>query len=263
MRRIGAVSLVLAMVATAGWLTFIDSPSATPGRPEGSREVYGPTPGRDAEPVPFGTPAPLRSRSNSYRFMETQIDGKSPVAYDPCRPIHFVVRAQGAPIGGRQLITEAIARVASITGLIFIDDGDTTEAPDRRRSSFQPERYGDRWAPVLITWVTAAENPDFAADVAGEAGSVAFGREGTPRVFVSGSVQLDAEQLSNSLAQPRGRRAARAVVLHELGHLVGLAHVNDKNQLMYPETGARQLDYGDGDLTGLVALAGGACVPSL
>jgi hypothetical protein len=161
------------------------------------------------------------------------------------------------------LITDAIARVASATGLVFIDDGGTTEAPERKRSPFQPERYGDRWAPVLITWVTADENPDFAADVAGQAGSIPLGREGTPLVLVSGSVQLDAEQLSQRLTQPRGRRVARAVVLHELGHLVGLGHVNDKNQLMYPQTGVDLVDYGAGDLTGLAALGRGACVPQL
>ena len=32
--------------------------------------------------------------------------------------------------------------------------------------------------------------------------------------------------------QPSGRAFERAIVLHELGHLVGLAHVSDQSELM-------------------------------
>ena len=34
--------------------------------------------------------------ADSYQFLAHQNDGKTPVAYDPCRPIHYVIRQQGA-----------------------------------------------------------------------------------------------------------------------------------------------------------------------
>jgi predicted Zn-dependent protease len=43
------------------------------------------------------------------------------------------------------------------------------------------------------------------------------------------------------------------VMFHEFGHLVGLAHVDDKRQLMYPHTG--RPDFEDGDRAGLIALS--------
>jgi hypothetical protein len=48
------------------------------------------------------------------------------------------------------------------------------------------------------------------------------------------------------------------VVLHELGHLVGLDHVRDRGELMFP-TANDVVGYGPGDLQGLAALGRGAC----
>ena len=59
-----------------------------------------------------------------------------------------------------------------------------------------------------------------------------------------------------------GWEVARAIILHELGHLIGLDHVDDNDQLMYPRAGD-VLDFADGDLTGLSVLGAGACVPGL
>jgi predicted Zn-dependent protease len=47
-------------------------------------------------------------------------------------------------------------------------------------------------------------------------------------------------------------------VLHELGHLVGLAHVQDEHELMYAEN-IGQLDFGRGDLAGLARVGATAC----
>ncbi len=52
-------------------------------------------------------------------------------------------------------------------------------------------------------------------------------------------------------------------MLHELGHLVGLDHVDDDSQLLHPETVPGVTDYAAGDLTGLSRLGQGPCVPEL
>jgi predicted Zn-dependent protease len=52
------------------------------------------------------------------------------------------------------------------------------------------------------------------------------------------------------------------VLRHELGHLLGLDHIDDRGQPMYPTTGA-VVTYQDGDLAGLARLGKGACAPWL
>ena len=228
-----------------------------------SRPTNWPKPGVGESSQPLGVPASLAAASASYRFLAHQADGTTPVSYDPCRPIHYVIRQQGEPAGGQQIVTDAIRRVSQATGLRFVYDGVTSEAPSRQRELYQPDRYGDRWAPVLISWVTPSENPDFAADVAGEGGSAHTGLPNQPSAYVTGAVELDARQLGSMLQRPGGNQVVRAVVLHELGHLVGLDHVTAANQLMYPQSQPGVVDFGAGDLTGLAALGKGACVPDL
>jgi len=228
-----------------------------------SRPANWPKPGHDESDKPLGVPAPLVAANTSYRFVAHQSDGSTPVAYDPCRPIHYVIRPQGEPAGGDQIVTDAVLRVSQATGLRFVYDGATSEAPSRQRASYQPDRYGDRWAPVLMSWVTPNENPDFAADVTGEGGSSYVGLPNRPSAYVTGAVQLDAGQIASILQRPDGNHVVRAIVLHELGHLVGLGHVTAASELMYPQSQLGVTDFGAGDLTGLAALGRGTCVPDL
>ena len=70
------------------------------------------------------------------------------------------------------------------------------------------------------------------------------GRSGDkPASLVSGMVQLDARDLVRMRRQA-GSAVARGVILHELGHLVGLGHVQDRRQNMYPEISTRNTAMG-------------------
>jgi Zn-dependent protease with chaperone function len=263
-RGFASALAILAIVGVAAWLQasgtlkpLVATNALT------SRLANLPTPGHEESDHPLGVPAPLVAANASYRFLAHQADGTTPVAYDPCRPIHYVIRQQGEPAGGDQIVTEAVLRVSRATGLRFVYDGATSEAPSRQRPSSQPNRYGDRWAPVLISWVTPKQNPDMAADVTGEGGSSAFALPGGPSAYVTGAVELDAGQISRILQRPYGNQVVRGVVLHELGHLVGLDHVTTASQLMYPQSQPGVTEFGAGDLTGLAALGKGTCLPDL
>ncbi|SNR31001.1 matrixin family metalloprotease [Blastococcus mobilis] len=261
--RVRGVLMALVAVALTAGAAVLVAPDFRVGAPwaagPGSRH---PTPGVGAADEPLGAPGPAPVADGSYAFVALQRDGSGPVAYDPCRPIHYVVRPDNAPVGGEQILHDAVDRLSAVTGLQFVHDGATDEPPSRDREPFQPERYGDRWAPVLITWETEQENPDFVTDVAGEAGSQWMSLPGGPQVYVTGAVALDAAEFAHMLTVSGGAAVARAVILHELGHLVGLDHVSDAGQLMFPTT-SHALDYSDGDLTGLVELGQGDCVPGL
>jgi hypothetical protein len=267
--RIANVSLYSLLIPVLVFSLFLDEFIDGEALPADSWSLNGPTEelhgfpraGLEEAAAPLGTPLAAPEGGGPHEFNQVQDDGVTPVAYDPCRPIHYVVRPDHEPVGGRALVHAAIAEVSAITGLQFVYNGDTTEPPSNDRSSYQPDRYGDRWAPVLISWATGAEVPDFAGDIIGLGGSRALYSSTGTAVYVTGAVELDADWFSAALADTDARAGARGVVLHELGHLVGLDHVEDRSQVM--AEGGRQTDFAAGDLTGLAQLGAGECAPDL
>lgn len=221
-----------------------------------------PTPATASSDIPLGTPEAQPPGGGPHVFMATQADGTTPVAYDPCRPIPIVMNERTMPSAATGLVTEAIDEISAITGLRFSVEGPTDEGATSNRPTYQPDRYGDRWAPVLIAWTDAQEQPDLAGNIAGVGGSAALEIGDSTRVYVSGIVHLDGPDIDRILERPEGRYQTRAIVLHELGHLIGLNHVDDPNELMYAENNG-QTDFGKGDLTGLHALSRGVCTDRL
>lgn len=198
-----------------------------------------------------GTPVNA-STTGAHRFLQLQYDGRTPVAYNPCKPIAIVVHGV-PPEGGELVIEEGIAAVSDATGLTFDYRGVT-----RREATWSFGRR--RSGPVVLAWTTAAEVPDLAGDIAGVAGSVVQERSGV-RWYATGDVALDLDTFTPLLRDhgTAGHAAARAVVMHELGHLVGLGHVEDPRELMHAENSGL-LGFGPGDLEGLAALGRGSCV---
>ena len=222
-----------------------------------------PPAGHEERAKPIGEPADPPPDTGPFEFMSVQPQhGAKPVAYDPCRPLHLIVNNHTAPPGAAQLLQQAVAEVGTATGLDLVLDGATDEPPSDDRPAYQRDRYGDRWAPVLVAWSDPGESPRLAGDVAGEGGSASLDLpDGS--VYVTGAVTLDGPQLATILSNPGGTVVARTIVLHELGHLVGLGHVNDPTQLMYPTTDGQLADYGAGDRLGLRQLGQGHCFPEI
>jgi hypothetical protein len=181
--------------------------------------------------------------------------------WDPCTPIRFVVSSPWMPQHGRRDLVEALRRLSLASGLVFEDGGDTDELPSRGRAAYQPERYGDRWAPLLVGWVPpAATDLGLGGGVQGVSLSVAVpGEQGGH--LVSGQVALNA---GNRLPSGFGPAATEGeVLLHELAHAVGLGHVLDPTQVMYVQTTNNESEYGAGDRAGLAAVGAAAgCHPA-
>ncbi|WP_143598287.1 peptidase [Phycicoccus duodecadis] len=201
--------------------------------------------------------------STTFDFMVTQNGSAEPVTFDPCRPIRFVVRdALGAGPRGREAVTRAVAAVSAASGLSFEDAGDTDEAPARDRALYQPDRYGESWAPVLIAWSNPAEEPELAGRTAGLGGGRPLRDTHGRMTYVSGTVWLDTPSLAPDLTTPEGFIRVQAVIMHELSHVLGAGHVQDSRELMAEENSGRT-DFGIGDRYALSQLGRGACVPGL
>ena len=231
--------------------------SGQPAVPAGESRAETPPPGLEEQDNPLGSPRKPEDASTSYKFLATNDDG-SPVGYSPCRPLHYVVNAALAPPGAGRLVEDSIRTISEATGITFINDGPTSEASSPTRAPYQKERYGDRWAPLLIAWTTPEQAPQLKGPVIGTGGSTHFSFGDGPKSFVTGSLELDAPQIAEDLGRPDGAAYATAVILHELGHVMGLEHVDDPVQLMYPEIGAPD-GLAAGDLNGLYELGKAQC----
>ncbi|MDP9021570.1 MAG: matrixin family metalloprotease [Actinomycetota bacterium] len=187
----------------------------------------------------------------TYRFEYVHSDG-APLRWDSCTPIRYVTNLGRAPYPTALAdVQMALSRITEVTGLTFTFAGETDEPPREERDPVQPERYGNAgWAPVLIAWTDPAQVPSLHGPVVGVAQIVPAGAH---PVLVSGAIYLDA---TDKLRPGFGTgRSWGTVLLHEVGHLVGLGHVDDEREIMHPggERGrtAATVRWGVGDSTGL------------
>lgn len=225
----------------------------------------GPPAGLEEADARLAAPVLASGSSTSYAFVESQTDATGmtvPVAWSPCRPIHFVVNVDRAPDDFVPTVGAVVREVSAATGLLFTFDGLSDEAPAPHREPYQVSRYGDQWAPVLVQFADESQIPGLAGSVAGLGGAASvLDPVAGAKVYVSGGLQLDVTLLDEP--EIGGEPAYVAVLRHELGHVIGLQHVTDPGQLMFPTTGVEVRDYADGDLAGLALLGAGACAPGV
>jgi len=199
--------------------------------------------------------APLFQRTEStegpgFQFLDRTDDGV-PTRWNPCQPIGYVVNASLAPQGSIADVHEAIRRISAATGIVFEYEGPSDEEATIYREIFQPDRYGDRWAPVLIAWADPDDSDiPFERDdhVAAGVAVPVIPPTRFEDVYVSGWLALNADDPNPPGFDLPGQQGP--VILHELGHLMGLGHVKTVGELMHP-SGGGAVDLGPGDLEGL------------
>jgi hypothetical protein len=201
------------------------------------------------------------SSSTGYAFTAHQ-PGRpgAPVTYDSCSTIHLVVNDRQAPPGADSLLSSAVDEVAEASGLRLVVDGTTDELPSPHRPLQDPGRYGAGWSPVLVAWTTPDQVPRLSGRVVGLGGSAPVTAPSGRLHFVTGTVSLDTPGLRRMTVRSPGLGTlqVRAVMIHELGHVLGLAHVHDPRQIMAAH-GSGRTTLGDGDRAGLARLGEGPC----
>lgn len=217
--------------------------------------------------APIATAVPDDMAAAAHRdggFAVWAVDGEgAPLRWDACAPVRFVLNPQGAPTGAEADVRRALAMLATASGLDLRLEGSTAERPALQRPLVEAFGGGWRWRPVLVAWSDpdATDVPLTAAD-RGVALPIAV-RDGDREAFVTGQVVMNGAR--SDLVAGFGDRADAigATLVHELGHILGLAHVEDPAQLMSEDPGAGPVVLGAGDLAGLRTIGASAgCTPA-
>ncbi len=237
-RTITVLSIVVTLIVVGGYVTFGSSPISMQ-----LRSMLGVDDRL--------RPAVTADENGAYAFLDTHSDGR-PVGFNPCREIDYVVNPAGAPGDWETLVDRAMAELEDATGLALVSAGTT----DSRDFAERVDSSGDP-LPVIVAWADDREVEALADDVAGVGGPTLVQR-GLQRSYVSGSVVMDTDITDRLDRQIGGADAQLGLLLHELGHLVGLDHVDDSSELMYA-TATRMSSFGPGDLQGLSLLGAIPC----
>jgi hypothetical protein len=193
-----------------------------------------------------------------HEFLEELSDG-SPYRWDPCQPIHYELNLHNAPTGAREDAFMAAEVISEVTGIEIVFDGEVT------RTAFQTEEdlYRDGqggYQPVLISWMQMEGFREWAPRRA-LAAAKPWTSDGPPLwEYVSGQIVVNADHGIEGGWDHR--YSLGPILLHEWGHVIGLAHVVDGDELMwsievpdaetFPDVSVTS--FGPGDLEGLRAL---------
>jgi Matrixin len=204
-------------------------------------------------PSPSDAPTHRPKVDGAFKFLERV--GGAPVRWDPCDPISYAVNTAGASSSIRSDLRVALARVTRAAGIEFESAGTTTETFFR---AYNRMRYRGviRKAELIIIWVDHDDYQAILRRLHDPRPSIAFaktmaGLYADRDQYFGGIIVMDADATSGSGFSYR--YAHGSVLLHELGHIMGLDHVKDPDQLMYsgrhPNFGLH--GFGAGDLEGL------------
>jgi len=212
------------------------------------------TPSQQVTVLPEFTAPGLAS---SYALISSNPVGR----WDPCTPIRYRLNLAKAPTRVVPDIRTALANISRASGLQFIYVGTTTVVP------FSGDTYDSTLADMVIAWARPADMsgalPIGTFGLGGVQMRAGVDAAGRPvRQIFQGSVTLNS--FYNRIIEPgSGKGMTRvAALMHEIGHAVGLFHVDgDKAQVMSPSLGNGIDVWGAGDLTGLeVVGAANGCV---
>lgn len=185
-----------------------------------------------------------------YRFLAPTPDG--PAHWDRCAPVPVRVRWAGAPPSFPTDLAEALRRLSAASGLRFTVSSTT----------YLPLRPGwdldDMPGGIYVAWTTPQRVVQLAGTTAGYTEPLWVPVPGREPQILEAGVALDRTHTYRPGFVPND--GLGDLLLHELGHAVGLGHVGDPTQVMYPAVNAASTGrFGSGDLAGLRRLAAYPC----
>jgi hypothetical protein len=157
-----------------------------------------------------------------------------PAHWARCSTIPYELNLAGAPSYARRDLDAAMAKISAATHLRFRFVGDTTTVP---QANWGESTTATGYQPVLIAFADPSATSALDAADSTELGVTypSSIQTATGLVYVSGTIVINS---TGHLAEGFGvGTRLGSLFLHELGHLVGLAHSPDPRSFMYPYLG--------------------------
>jgi len=188
----------------------------------------------------------------------TREDPSFPFRWDPCRPITYRVDLAGTPRRNLKVLRSALHDVSVASGFRFVYAGRTTAVPYAKGRSALHQVPG---RGLTIAWATPRKVPGLAGHVVGLGGpGTSYSRVGSDWQIDSAAVVID-KTASLTTAMVKGP-SLKSLLLHELGHAMGLGHSRSKADAMYAGLGPWSRPHlGPGDKAGLRALGASRSCP--
>ena len=193
---------------------------------------------------PSYTPA---GRASEYDYMVHSTIAR----WDPCQTIGWRVNAAQATAGALADAKTAFRRLSEATGFRFVYRGTTSVIPKLDSHDSYP-----RDTQIVVAWIRKTQSNLFKGQMEADAiGSPYYlmgyhNGDGSDAYRISsGAVVIDSR-----FRVPGGFGSGLTrgdILLHELGHVMGLGHVNAGSEMMNPYMTRGVARYGKGDLAGL------------
>lgn len=168
----------------------------------------------------------------------TKTEGGRPVVWRTCKQVPVWVNTGSLGNDLYSTVDAALAKVSRVAGVEFRRTRSTTVVPDTEWYRIGHGRGGaDGYAPVVVAF-TSSKRTDLLSSSDAVGGSVTNAAgTGLQRRLVTGAVAID-EDAFRALPSGFGPGSQGSVLLHELGHIIGLGHTG--SDVMAPELGAAQ-----------------------
>lgn len=171
--------------------------------------------------------------------------------WNPCQKIHYKINARKSPRGGFIKDTKkAIKRLHRASGLRFKYLGRTKVVPNIRSG----KSYKGK-TDLVIAWTTPKKRKVL-RNLGGWGGGYWWRVSRKTGKFTKGWVLLNSKYRykypKGFGTGPKGGYGTRGqLLMHELGHSMGLAHVKRRSEIMFHYTYRRKAKWGNGDRRGL------------
>lgn len=190
---------------------------------------------------------PTDPHADAYAFLATV--GGQPVHWNTCTPITVKVNPARMPDGARADIDQALAQVSAATGATFVDGGPTDVVP------YQSAAWTMPLFDENVVFIAFA-NEGLVSQLGGSTIGIGGNAQRNGVAYIGG-LTLDT---NSPVPGGFGKLSRGTELLHELGHVMGLAHIADDTQMMNPILPDKvEARYGQGDLHGLAQLRSTTC----